>query len=107
MEISLIGIALFSMTMAVTLALIVSRLRHYPGIAFGFTTLGLFAGSLPFFFYRVQSVTVNDIIITLLTVPCVVILWIICAKPKKKPSDQTAIPEETESLQTVKKENDT
>ena len=92
MEISLIGVALFSMTMAV--------------IAFGFTTVGLFAGSLPFFFYRVQSVTVNDIIITLLTVPCVVILWIICAKPKKKPSDQTAIPEETESLQTVKKEND-
>ena len=106
MEISLIGVALFSMTMAVTLALIVSRLRHFPGIAFGFTTVGLFAGSLPFFFYRVQSVTVNDIIITLLTVPCVVILWIICAKPKKKPSDQTAIPEETESLQTVKKEND-
>lgn len=96
MEISLIGVALFSMTMAVTLALIVSRLQHYPGIAFGFTTVGLFVGSLPFFFYRIQSVTVNDIIITLLTVPCVVILWIICAKPKKKQPISKVIPDEPE-----------
>lgn len=84
MEISLIGVAMFSMTMAVTLALIVSRLQRCPGIAFGFTTLGLFLGLLPFFFFRIHSVLVNDIMISLLTIPCVVILWIICAKPKKK-----------------------
>lgn len=86
MEISLIGIALFSMTMAVTLALIVSRLQRYPGVAFGFTTVGLFLGTLPFFFFRIGSVLVNDVIITLLTVPCVVILCIIC---RKKPSQNT------------------
>ena len=86
MEISLIGIASFSMTMAVTLALIVSRLQRYPGVAFGFTTVGLFLGTLPFFFFRIGSVLVNDVIITLLTVPCVVILCIIC---RKKPSQNT------------------
>lgn len=84
MEISLIGIAFFSMTMAVTLALIVSRLQRYPGVAFGFTTIGLFLGFLPLFLFRIDSVLVNDIIITLLTVPCVVILLFICAKPTKK-----------------------
>ncbi len=83
MGISLIGITFFSMTMAVTLALIVSRLQRFPGVAFGFTTLGLFLGTLPFFFFRIKSVIVNDIIITLLTVPCVVILWIICSKKKR------------------------
>ncbi|MBQ3264924.1 MAG: hypothetical protein IJH07_04015 [Ruminococcus sp.] len=83
MEVSLIGIASFSMTMAVTLALIVSRLPRHPGVAFGFTTVGLFLGTLPFFFFRIQSVLTNSIIITALTVPCVIILWLICAK---KPS---------------------
>lgn len=87
MEISLIGIMFFSMTMAVTLALIVSRLQRFPGIAFGFTTIGLFLGFLPLFVFRIDSVWVNDLIITLLTVPCVVILWIICAKPEKKPQE--------------------
>ena len=94
MEVSLIGVAMFSMTMAVTLALIVSRLQRWPGVAFGFTTLGLFLGLLPFFFYRIDSVAVNDIIITILTVPCVVILWIICAKPNRKDRRQDALPDE-------------
>ena len=43
MAISLIGIMMFSMTMAVTLGLIVSEIKKYPGVAFGFTTIGLFA----------------------------------------------------------------
>ena len=86
MAVSRIGITFFSMTMAITLALIVSRLQSYPGAAFGFTTLGLFLGTLPFFFFRFRSVLANDIIITLLAVPCVVILCLICKKRSNKPS---------------------
>ncbi|MBR1532830.1 MAG: hypothetical protein IJ639_00560 [Ruminococcus sp.] len=91
MMVSLIGIAFFSMTMAISLALIVSRLQTRPGIAFGFTTVGLFLGTLPFFFFRIRSVLINDIIITLLTVPCVIILWLICKKPEKSLRDKRDI----------------
>ena len=80
MAVSLIGVTFFSMTMAVTLAVIVSRLQKYPGVAFGFTTFGLFLGTLPFFFFRITSAFVNNIVISLLTVPCAVILFIICRK---------------------------
>lgn len=80
MFISLIGIMFFSMTMAITLGLIVSVLKKYPGVAFGFTTLGLFLGTLPIFFYRVNSVVVNSIIVTTLTLVCVIILSVICRK---------------------------
>lgn len=80
MFISLIGIMFFSMTMAITLGLIVSVIKKYPGIAFGFTTLGLFLGTVPIFFYRVNSVVVNSIIVTTLTLVCVIILSVICRK---------------------------
>ena len=80
MFVSLIGIMFFSMTMAITLGLIVSVVKKYPGIAFGFTTLGLFLGTLPIFFYRVDSFIVNSIIVTTLTLVCVIILSVICRK---------------------------
>ena len=91
MELSLIGVTLFSMTMAVSLAVILSRLQAYPGVAFGFTTIGLFLGTLPFFFFRIQSVLTNSIVISILTVPCVVILWIICGKKNDKTPLQNPI----------------
>jgi len=46
---SLIGVALFSMTMAVTLGGLVSVLPENPGIAFGITTIGLLIGSVSTF----------------------------------------------------------
>ncbi len=52
MIISLIGVMLFSMTMAVTLELLVSVLKRRPGLAFGYTTIGLFLGTVPIFFVR-------------------------------------------------------
>ncbi|MED9970358.1 MAG: hypothetical protein UFA98_10165 [Ruminococcus sp.] len=90
MAVSLIGIMFFSMTMAVTLALIVSRIQSRPGIAFGFTTIGLFLGFVPLFFVRIRSVFVNCVIITVLTVVCVIILTLICAKEntEKHPGGQ-------------------
>ena len=91
MLVSLIGVMFFSMTMAVTLALIVSCLRNHPGVAFGFTTVGLFLGTLPFFFFRIDSVLVNDIIISLLTLPCVAILFVICRRGQRSISKEQAV----------------
>lgn len=81
--ISLIGIMSFSMTMAITLGLIVSVLKKYPGIAFGFTTLGLFLGTLPIFIIRFKSIVINCIIILSLTIVSIIILNYICRKDDK------------------------
>ena len=82
MFVSLFGIMLFSMTMAITLGLIVSELKRYPGVAFGFTTLGLFLGSLPVFFFRIDSLWINGVIVTALTAASALALTIICKKEK-------------------------
>ena len=74
MYLSLIGIMLFSMTMPVTLALLVSRLKKSPGIAFGLTTIGLFIGSLPAFFFTIDSPIINGIVFTILTILSTIIL---------------------------------
>ena len=84
MTISLLGISIFSMTMAVTLALIVSVLQKYPGVAFGFTTLGLFLGTSLMFFFRIRSFLLNAILISVLTVLCMLILGMICSKKDKE-----------------------
>jgi hypothetical protein len=75
MYLSLIGVMLFSMTMPVTLALIVSRLKDKPGIAFGFTTIGLFIGAFVALFVKVSSLLVNGVIFTICTLLCTIILY--------------------------------
>ena len=82
MVISLIGIMMFSMTMAVTLGLIVSEIKKYPGVAFGFTTVGLFLGSLPVFVFKINSILINCLMVTILTVASIIVLSIICRKEK-------------------------
>ena len=82
MTISLIGIMMFSMTMAITLGIIVSELKKYPGVAFGLTTLGLFLGALPIFFFRINTVLTSYIIITSLTIISSIVLIKICRKEK-------------------------
>lgn len=74
MYLSLIGIMLFSMTMPVTLAILVSRIKKSPGIAFGLTTIGLFIGCLPAFLFTIDSLLVNGIVFTILTILCTIIL---------------------------------
>ncbi len=76
MIISIIGIMLFSMTMAITLGIIASKLKSTPGLAFGFTTIGLFLGFSPIFFFKISFGIVNNIIISVLTFVC----WIILLK---------------------------
>ena len=84
MTVSLIGVMVFSMTMAITLAIIVSELSDFPGIAFGMTTIGLFAGTLPVFFFKISTILINCLIISLLTVVCVIILLMICGESKNQ-----------------------
>ncbi len=80
MIISLIGIMIFSMTMSITLALLVSVLKNAPGLAFGLTTIGLFLGTTPIFFFKFTTVQANCILITALTLVCAAVLQIIIRK---------------------------
>ncbi len=76
MYVSLVGILLFSMTMSVTLGILVSVLPKSPGLAFGLTTIGLFLGSLPVFFFRIRSVALNTAVLFVLTAVCAACLFI-------------------------------
>ena len=55
MIISLLGVMMFSMTMPITLAILVSVLKNRPGLAFGLTTIGLFLGTAPIFFIKIKK----------------------------------------------------
>lgn len=78
MVISLIGIMFFSMTMAITLGILVSVLKNAPGLAFGLTTIGLFLGTLPIFFVKLDML-LNIIIIVSFSIICVLLLnFVLC-----------------------------
>ncbi len=83
MMISLIGVMLFSMTMAITLALLVSVLKNKPGLAFGYTTIGLFLGTVPIFFFKFTETRDNCIIMAILTVLCLAAMAIIIGKDER------------------------
>ena len=74
MIISLIGIMFFSMTMSITLALLVSVLKKNPGLAFGFTTIGLTIGTYPIFFITINNNILNIIVILVLSILSFLIL---------------------------------
>lgn len=83
MIISIVGVMFFSMTMAITLGIIVSKLQNAPGLAFGFTTVGLFLGFLPIFFFKLSYGILNNLIIIFLTIVCWGILLKILRKDDK------------------------
>ncbi|MBO7354826.1 MAG: hypothetical protein J6U61_11320, partial [Lachnospiraceae bacterium] len=68
MWLSLIAVALFSMTMAVTLGGLVSVLKNHPGVAFGITTIALWLGSMPVFLFGIPEQTVCNILIASMSV---------------------------------------
>jgi len=74
MLVSLIGVMLFSMTMSITLALIASVYKSRPGLAFGFTTIGLFLGTAPIFFINIPSKIINIVMIIVMSIVCSFIL---------------------------------
>lgn len=83
MTVSLIGVMFFSMTMSITLALLVSVLKNAPGLAFGLTTIGLFCGTAPIFFFKFNTLEANCTIISALTVLCIAAMLIIIRKDEK------------------------
>ena len=82
MFISLIGVMFFSMTMAITLGIIVSKLKKKPGLAFGLTTIGLFLGTAPIFFIKINMMS-NIIIIVVASIICAIALGYILKGDKK------------------------
>ena len=83
MVISLIGVMLFSMTMSITLAILVSVLKNNPGLAFGLTTIGLFLGTAPIFFIEIANSYFNLALIVALSLLCTSILLTILRKEEK------------------------
>ena len=82
MIISLIGVMFFSMTMAITLGILVSKLKKSPGLAFGLTTIGLFLGTAPIFFIKVNMIS-NIIIIIIASILCALALGYVLKEDKK------------------------
>lgn len=82
MVISLIGVMFFSMTMAITLGILVSKLKENPGLAFGLTTIGLFLGSIPAFFIKFNTIT-NIIMIIVMSVLCTFALGYVLKEDNK------------------------
>ncbi len=82
MLVSLIGVMFFSMTMSITLGIIVSKLKDTPGLAFGLTTIGLFLGSSPIFFIKLNMIT-NIIMIIVISIKCAVLLGYVLKENKK------------------------
>ena len=77
MWISLLGVLLFSMTMSITLGILVSVLPETPGLAFGLTTIGLFLGTAPMFFFRFGTQLAANIEIAVCTLLCLLCMWLI------------------------------
>ncbi len=82
MALSLIGVALFSMTMPVSVAALTSVFPTRPGFAFGITTVGLFFGTAPAFFIRPQSLIEHQVVAVVLTVIALISLNLCIEKGK-------------------------
>lgn len=84
MLISLVGVMFFSMTMSITLAILVSVLKKTPGLAFGLTTIGLFLGTAPIFFIKINKMMINIEFIICMSIICNIILMSILKKEGKE-----------------------
>ena len=83
MIISLIGVMFFSMTMAITLGILASCLKKTPGLAFGITTIGLFLGTAPIFFIKL-NMNINIILIIISSILCCLALNYVLKGASKK-----------------------
>jgi len=82
MIVSIIGVMFFSMTMSITLGILVSVLKKTPGLAFGITTIGLFLGSVPVFFVK-MNMTINIISIIVVSIMCSIALAYVLKRDDK------------------------
>ncbi|MBR5662433.1 MAG: hypothetical protein IKX00_02135 [Bacilli bacterium] len=83
MVVSLVGVMFFSMTMAITLGMLASIFKKNPGLAFGYTTIGLFLGTAPIFFIRVIGLANNIILIAISSIICSLLLSLTLKKEVK------------------------
>ena len=83
MLISIIGVMFFSMTMSITLGILVSVLKKNPGLAFGITTIGLFLGTAPIFFIKL-NMNINIILIIVVSIICSIALGYVLKGDEKK-----------------------
>lgn len=67
MIVSLLGVLLFSMTMAISFGILLSHFPGQPGFAFGVTTFALSVGTMPAFFIRLPGLVWSCVVITVLT----------------------------------------
>ena len=66
--ISLTGVLLYSMSMPITVGIIYSKFPTSPGFAFGITTIGLFIGSAPEFFFSLPNLITQQIVVAILSI---------------------------------------
>lgn len=83
MILSLIGIGLFSMTMPVTIAILISLFPNQQCFSFGISTVALFVGTLPAFFLRPNSLMLHKITVLILVVITTVALLVCLEKENK------------------------
>ncbi len=74
--ISLTGVLLYSMSMPITVGIIYSKFPSSPGFAFGITTIGLFIGSLPEFFFSLPNLISQQIVVAVLSLIVLVLILI-------------------------------
>ena len=67
MMVSIFGVFLFSMTMSITYGMLLSVIKNNPGLAFGYTTIGLFLGICPVFIVSISK-QINIILIVILSI---------------------------------------
>ena len=82
MWVSLVGIALFSMTTATTLGILISAMPKHPVVAYGISVTGLLIGSLPAAVPSVKGFISNAAVLSLFTVICFAMLYFIMSPDK-------------------------
>lgn len=84
MLLSLVGVGLFSMTMPITIAVLVSKFPKRQCFAFGITTVALFVGTFPAFFIRPTRLLSHQITVFMLIVIATAALLFCVEKRNKK-----------------------
>lgn len=75
MIVSIIGVLFFSMTMSITYGMLLSVIGDMPGLMFGITTIGLFAGLVPVFIAGTFGLITNIILVIVLSMACFIALY--------------------------------
>ena len=70
-----IGLALFNVTMPITLCAVASALPHSPGLSFGLTTLALLCGSVPMFFFAFPAAIIPAVAAACIAVSALCLLF--------------------------------